>query len=388
MDYLGKNVAFIPVRGGSKSIPLKNIKPLLGKPLVLWVIEAALNANVYDKVVVSTDHLEIRKTVNSFDSNILVVNRSEKVSSDTASTESTLLEFAQQYDFENITLIQATSPLLTDKDLQGAHKKYQTEKIDSILSVVNQKRFIWEKTEKHYYHPTNYDPSHRPRRQEQTGYFVENGAFYITSRDRLLKTKTRISGNIGVYVMPEDTFYEIDEPSDWQIVEKLLRNRLNKKNNVSNIKALITDVDGVLTDSGMYYSSEGHTFTKFSTRDGAGFQLLKQNGIITGIISGEDTLMRRKRFEKLGIDIVELGVKNKLEALKEICEKNSLNLHEIAYIGDDFNDYDVIQHVGLSAAPCDAEQFILESVDIKLSNKGGKGAFREFANMILEGRKI
>ena len=99
------------------------------------------------------------------------------------------------------------------------------DKYDSIISLVEQKRFYWKKNENGSVEPTNYNYLKRPRRQEFEGNLVENGAFYITSRQRLLETKCRISGKIGACIMPEETYFEIDEPSDWIIIENLLINR-------------------------------------------------------------------------------------------------------------------------------------------------------------------
>jgi len=217
-------IAFIPLRGGSKSIPLKNIKKIAGKPLAYWVIDAALNCVLIDKVIVSTDSNLIRDKINKIRSKKLeVITRSSETATDTATIESAMLEFANSNKkFDYIVLIQATSPLLESCHLEEGIKKYFKHKYDSLLSVVRQKRFIWEKNNEGV-KPVNYDPFNRPRRQEWDGLLVENGAFYITSRENLLKTKCRVSGNIGAYEMPEQTYFELDEPSDWMIVEELLK---------------------------------------------------------------------------------------------------------------------------------------------------------------------
>ena len=221
-----KIIAFVPLRGGSKSILLKNIKEIAGQPLAFWVIQAALNCYLVDKVVVSTDSDIIKNKIKKIKSNKLrIVDRSEETATDTASTELAMLEFAESDDsFQCIILIQATSPLLESFHLEKGIEKYFENKYDSLLSVVRQKRFIWEESNKEA-KPVNYNPLLRPRRQEWEGFLVENGAFYITSRQRLLKTKCRISGRIGIYEMPEETYYELDEPSDWIIIENLLKQR-------------------------------------------------------------------------------------------------------------------------------------------------------------------
>lgn len=221
-----KIIAFVPLRGGSKSIPLKNIKKIAGQPLVFWVIQAALSCSLVDEVIVSTDSDIIKKKVEELkDGKLKIVDRSKESATDTASTELAMLEFARSDDsFEHIILIQATSPLLESSHLERGIKKYFDNKYDSLLSVVRQKRFIWEEKNKTA-KPVNYNPLYRPRRQEWEGFLVENGAFYITSRGNLLKTQCRISGKIGVFEMPEETYFELDEPSDWTITEDLLKQK-------------------------------------------------------------------------------------------------------------------------------------------------------------------
>ena len=143
------NVAFIPVRGGSKSIPLKNIKYLCGRPLVYWVIKAACGCEYIDKVYVATDSEQIKRTVESFQAGmegslfdkVEVIGRSAKSASDTASTEFAMLEFAKNYEFDHIVLVQATSPLLRSDDLNRGFQIFNSEGTDSVLSVVRQKRF-------------------------------------------------------------------------------------------------------------------------------------------------------------------------------------------------------------------------------------------------------
>ena len=221
-----KTVALIPVRGGSKSILFKNIQKLGGYPLVYWTAKAAAACSRIDQVYITTDSEQIAQTVREFGlEKVCVIGRSEETATDTASTESVMLEFARQYEFETIVLIQATSPLLRAEDLERGMVVYEEPETDSVLSAVIQKRFCWAVTEDGYAKAENYDIFHRPRRQEFAGYFVENGAFYITSRERLLKTGNRLSGNIRICEMPEETFYELDEPSDWVMIEQLMKLR-------------------------------------------------------------------------------------------------------------------------------------------------------------------
>ena len=384
MKYLGDTIAFIPVRGGSKSIKNKNIKKINNRPLIYWVLDALTDCKLIDKVVVSTDSDEIRNTVNEYgNKNILVINRSKEVSTDYASTESVMLEFANRYDFENIILVQATSPLLNKEDIENGLKEY--ENADSVLSVVNQKRFIWSNTKNS--HPINYDYLNRPRRQDFDGFFVENGAFYITSKKLLLKNECRISGKINAVVMDEESYYEIDEPSDWSIIENLLKMKhetsdLSEK--IRKIKCLLVDCDGVLTNGAMYYTENGDEIKKFSTKDGMGFKLLKEKGFLTGIITGEDVQLVKRRFEKMNLDILFMGVSDKLSVLNQICEDYKLAYDEIAYIGDDINDIDVIKNVGFGCCVNDSVKSVKNNADYITHSKGGDGAVREVIDLLLK----
>ena len=221
------NIAFIPVRAGSKSIPLKNIKKLAGQPLVYWTAKAANDAECIDKVVIATDGQEIKDVVKLFDfQKVEIYDRKPENASDTASTESVMLEFLSVNKFNNddkFFLIQATSPLLKSKHIDEMYQKYLSDKADSALSCVLNKRFFWSKDGK----SINYDYKNRPRRQDFDGFMMENGACYINSVGNIIKDENRLSGKISVYEMPEYTAVEIDEPDDFLLIEKLMEKHRN-----------------------------------------------------------------------------------------------------------------------------------------------------------------
>ena len=385
-----KNVVFIPVRGGSKSIPLKNIKEICGKPLVCWTVEASAKCKSIDKVYVATDSQAIKSTVENFFANsefkdkIECIERSEETATDTASTESAMLEFSQNYNFENIVLVQATSPLLRSEDIQNGYNKFVNDKLDSLLSVVGQKRFIWEENEDGA-KSVNYDYNNRPRRQDFDAFLVENGAFYITSKKALDSSKCRISGEIGTYEMHESTFFEIDEPTDWIIIENLMKKlSFDKTSEKPKVKIFVTDCDGVMTDGGMYYAESGDELKKFNTKDGMGMALLKSKGIKTAIITGEDTRIVANRACKLKFDYVFQGIGNKIEVLKTIAEIENVSFSEIAYIGDDINDLECIASAGIGFTVADAMDSVKQTADIILKSRGGQGALREATEYILQ----
>ena len=403
------NVAFIPVRGGSKSIPLKNIKELHGRPLVYWTVAAACDCGSIDKVYVATDSDQIKLCVEKFCSEdykrfgkVNVIDRSAESATDTASTESAMIEFAKSHRFDNIVLIQATSPMLTGADLDNGFDAFNRKDTDSVISVVPQKRFIWGIDNDGNAAPQNYDINNRPRRQDFEEYYVENGAFYITSRKDLLATGCRLSGNIRISLMNEDSYYEIDEPGDWVVTEALMAKREStsvdpvqpvksedKDPQVLKYKMFLTDCDGCLTDGGMYYSEKGDELKKFNTRDGVAFRLLRENGIITGMITAEDVLLNKRRCEKLKIDVFAPGCTDKVDCINKLCRTYSIKPEEVVYIGDDILDKDAVEFVGLGCCPADGAQCVKDVADYVTNAKGGEGVIREVVEMILsdQGRR-
>ena len=168
------------------------------------------------------------------------------------------------------------------------------------------------------------------------------------------------------------------------IDKDLKENNLQLADKAAKIKLVLTDSDGVLTDTGVYYSSEGEIMKRFSIRDGMGVERLRNIlGIETGIITGEMSGSLLKRAEKLNVKHLYRGVKDKKELLSEILAELNLKKENIAYIGDDVNDIELLSEAGLSAAPSDGTVFIKKIVHYICENKGGNGAFREFAELII-----
>lgn len=160
-----------------------------------------------------------------------------------------------------------------------------------------------------------------------------------------------------------------------------------RKETKKPIKLFLCDVDGTLTDGGMYYSENGDELKKFNTRDGMGFQLLREAGIKTGIITSEDTKIVENRAKKLKVDFLYQGKRNggKLAVAKEICEQLGITLDEVAYIGDDVNCVELLEAVGVKACPADACEEVQAIPGIHvMTRKGGEGCVREFINILFK----
>ena len=377
-------VAFIPVRGGSRSIPRKNIRPLAGRPLVHWTILAALGAERIDRVVVSSEDDEIRRVARQIgDPRLEVISRSAETATHTATTESALLEFAEANTFDRVVLVQATSPLLRSQDLDEGLLRLDASAADSLVSVTRQHRFRWRPTLDDLAFPENYDPQNRPRRQDWDGEWVENGAFYITDRASLLASRCRVSGKIMVHEMAPHTALELDEPSDWEIAETLLRRQGPQgdfERRAQNIRLLLLDVDGVLTDGGMYYGPDGEALKRFHTR----LARWREAGLEVILMTGERTPMARRRAEKLGLDAVFLGVTDKATLLTQLVAQRGLSFEAVAAIGDDLGDLQALRLAGLSACPADADPTVRAAVHQVCERGGGQGCVREFVDAILE----
>jgi N-acylneuraminate cytidylyltransferase len=201
-------------RGGSKGIPRKNIIDLNGKPLIYYTAKASLESKI-SETWVSTDDDEIASVCNDIGCKTLI--RPKEISDDTASSESALLHFAENVDFDILVFIQPTSPLLTSNDINKGIGLMQA--YDSVFSAYKQH---WIPYWKQDMTPDGWIPNQRPRRQDVDERFVENGAFYITKRELLISSRTRCSGNIGISEMPFYRSFQIDTFDDLDFMRKII----------------------------------------------------------------------------------------------------------------------------------------------------------------------
>ena len=373
-----QSVAIIPLRAGSKSIVNKNKKKLLGRPLFTWVLGEAIRSNL-SKVYIFTDDSDILDYIQkeyTWTDKVEGMLRSAASATDTASTEMAMFEFAEKikYNFDTLCLLQATSPLTTVQDINKTLAKISEEGYDSALTVVESKRFIWNEAGK----SLNYDYLKRPRRQEFEGMLIENGAVYACTKAQFQASKNRLGGKIGIVKMHEDTLIEIDEPTDWTIVESLIENRLRSaKKSPTQIKVLVLDVDGIFTDGSITYNKEGEFSKTFSMRDGMGLEIIRETGLEVFIMTSENSQLVEQRMNKLGLKNVFMGVKDKYSRLTQLAKERGLNKNEIAYLGDDVNDLANICSVAWGLCPADGMPEVKNRADVVLNANGGAGAIRE-----------
>ena len=363
----------IPARGGSKGLKRKNLMEICGKPLIAWSIESAIESELLDNFVVSTEDKEIKEVADFYGAQVL--DRPHHLALDESTTISVLKHVVEELNPNIVVVLQPTSPLRNDDTIDKCLESFLSSGADNLVTGYYCK----------YREFGTYD---NLRRQDYKGFFNDDGNVYILKKELILTG--RWSGdNIIRYVTEREENYEIDDNTDFYVVEKLLEKRLLDKltPKVENIKLLAMDVDGVLTDGSMYYTEKGDEIKKFNTRDGKGIELIRNQGIKTAIITQEETEITKVRARKLKIDHLYQNVHDKAAAVVKIAKEENININQIAYIGDDFNDLALLKTVGFSATPADG---IIENkrfVNYICRKKGGEGCVREFCEWIIKGNK-
>ncbi len=381
-----KSIGFIPLRKGSKGIPNKNKRKMVGRPLFTWVLGEAVFSSL-DEIVVYTDDEDIISFIDKeykWTNKVKVILRSPESANDSASTEFAMLEYCDSinYNFDIFCLLQATSPFTKRENINDCLSVLEGQ-YDSALTVVNTHRFLWNENGT----PINYNPQKRPRRQDFEGLLVENGAVYTTTKEALQNFKNRIGEKTAIIKMPQDSLLEIDTETDWMAVEQLLIERQKRAKETAKITHLVLDVDGVFTDGTITYTKDGEHTKNFDMRDGMGLEILKQFNVKVMVMTSESSELVAKRMQKLKIENVYLGVKDKYSLLQHILKQSNLSINNFAYIGDDINDLTNICSVGWSIAPNNATDIVKQHADIVLSKQSGAGAIREACQFIMNYNK-
>ena len=215
-----KIICLIPIRSKSKRIKNKNFTKINGTPLIKYVLNNIKQSKYIDKFYIASDNLaKVKKIINE-NNKIQLFLRSKKSSTSIAQTEIVINEFLKKKNMDILVLVQATNPFIKYMYLDSAIEILIKNNLDSILSVVKSKHFIWSNQK--YSKPINYKLSKRKMSQSIKGHFLENGSFYIFFRKNFLKEKNRLHGKIGTFEMPKQSMHEIDDTIDLSIVRKLL----------------------------------------------------------------------------------------------------------------------------------------------------------------------
>ena len=386
MDIKTKSIAIIPARGGSKGIPGKNLVPLAGKPLIVHTIEAALDAKTIRQVYVSTDDAEISKVAS--EAGAKVIQRPAELASDTATSESALahalewIKAKEGYLPEYFAFLQCTSPLTLPADIDGTMQLLVDNKADSAFVACMFHHFLWEETAEGS-RGVNHHHSQRLRRQDKKPQFLEAGSVYAMKTEGFLEARHRFFGRIAMHEIPSSRVFEIDEPQDLLIAEKLMLQlaRKDKQNKLPNpIKAIVLDFDGVFTDNKVIVFQDGTEAVICDRGDGMGIEMIKKQGIPVWVISKEQNPVLTARCKKLNIPCYH-GIEDKWSILKSQLAEQNIDPAHVVYMGNDINDIECMQNVGCGVAPADAHPEVLQVAGVVLRNNGGDGGIRELVEL-------
>ncbi len=400
MNSTAKTIlCIIPARGGSKGIPGKNIRMVGARPLLAWSIEQARNTPLVGRVLVSTDAEEIASVARAYKAD--VIERPPEISGDTASSESCLvhaldyLKAKENVEPDLVVFLQATSPLREADDIQKAIETLQRENADSLFSACRGEGFVWRVEKDGAPRSYTYDHKKRPRRQDAPEDLIENGSIYIFKPWVLRRFNNRLGGKIAVYRMPALNSFQIDEPSDLELIEQLLAHRAKclsardaekPASDFGKIKLLVLDFDGVLTDNRVLVSEDGKEAVLCDRGDSLGLGMLKSAGIQVVVISKEKNPVVAARCRKLGIECHQ-SCDEKLAALQKLAAGKGAKPAEIAYVGNDVNDLECLQWVGAPIAVADAMPAVIAAARFRTPRAGGHGAVRDVVDWLLNARK-
>ncbi len=388
-------LAIIPARGGSKGIPGKNIKPLCGKPLIAWTIEAARAASRVGRVVVTTDDPAIAATAEAYGAR--VVGRPADLATDEASSESALLHALNALEAAGETLpatmafLQCTAPLMTAADIDGTLALLD-EGYDSAVTMTPFHYFLWRDGPDGGAHGVNHEATRRLRRQDRTPEYQEVGAVYAMQTAGFRRHGFRFFGRIGRHLVPASRSLELDIPDDWSLAELLMRQtgRVGQPavspERLRRVRAVVTDFDGVLTDNRVRVDQDGREAVVCHRGDGWGIDLLKAAGIAVACISTETNPVVSARCRKLNIPVWQ-GERDKLSALRAFLSATGLDAGACLYVGNDTNDAGCLAHAGIAVVPADAAPEVVPLADWRTSAAGGDGVLREVARALIAVRE-
>ena len=405
-----KAVAVIPARYGSTRLPGKPLLDICGKPLIQRVWNVVARVHGLDEIIVATDDERIAKAVQDFG------GRAIMTSDDCQSGSDRVCEIAQTVDAEVYVNVQGDEPLI------------EPSAIERLLEVFAQDTSVQVAT---LCSPISREEAQSPNQVKVVHDHIGNALYFSRAPlpyVREVNGTAEYFGHIGIYAYRRETLCSftslpasplekaekleqlrflqagvpirvlevpkmgvgVDTQEDLKIVRAVIREKRKAEalERLKHVKLVVTDVDGVLTDGGLYYGSDGECLKRFNARDGLGVRMLQKAGIQVAILSGRDCPALRRRIEELGITEAVLGQLDKRTALAGIMKRCGVTAEEVAFIGDDILDVAVFELCGVSMTVEDAPNYVQDIADIILNKKGGNGAFRECVDKILNWPRV
>lgn len=400
MDGVVSTVAIIPARGGSKSIPRKNARPLAGHPLVAWSIAAARGAQSVDRVIVSTDDEEIRRIAIAYGAEAPFLRPAEIAEDDTLdwpvfAHALTWLEQEESYRPEIVVQLRPTSPVRPRTLVDDAVARLAADpSADSIraVSMPNQNPYkMWR--EQHGYlepllthacpEPYNMPRQRLPQTLWQTGHID-------AMRRATLIGQRSMTGRVILPLLVDPRYSaDIDTPAQWVDVEHMVRELAPEISTpaallgLRRFSLLVLDFDGVMTDNAVHVDQDGRETVRCDRSDGLGIAALKAAGFPIVVLSTETNPVVVARCRKLGLPCLH-GLTDKGAALRALAATREIPLDDVIYVGNDVNDRACLRMAGLGVVPADAHPDVRREAAWTLSRPGGHGAVRELCDLLLE----
>jgi len=229
-----KTIAVIPARGGSKGVPRKNILEVAGVPLLAYSIMAAQKTKYVERVIVTTDDDEISAVSKQYGAEVII--RPPELSGDIIMPDASIVHVIESLAEDNyhpdcVVFLQPTSPIRFKDDIDNALDIFFNNEVDTVFSGVDIHPFFWKKHEDIFL-PVNFNPKARKRRQELDSEIIENGSIYISKVSNYIKYKDRFGDKVMTYIMNNHTLFEIDQQSDFSLIESLMKSMLIKGDNI------------------------------------------------------------------------------------------------------------------------------------------------------------
>lgn len=383
----------ILARGGSKGIPGKNLCRVGGVSLIGRSVRAARRAPSVTRVYVSTDAADIAAEARRHGAQI--IERPAELSGDTATSEAGWLHAIGQArqdlpGLAQLVFLQCTSPFTVGRDIENCLTAMQDQSADCALSVYEDHSFLWRYDADGFGVGVNHtETKQRKRRQDLAASFCESGAIYTVQLAAFVRTGQRFCGKVALCPVDHPPV-EIDTLQDLALCSLIAQNRDQGPvwpQNLTNIRAVVMDFDGVHTDNLVTTDQNGVEMVTTSRGDGMGLSMLRQDGRWQlMILSKERNPVVLKRAEKLQIQVFH-AVDDKVAALAEWLQDRGLSWENLLYVGNDVNDRGAMEKAGISACPSDAHPEILGISDWILPHPGGKGALRGLSDVLLASRE-
>jgi len=399
-------LALIPARGGSKGIPRKNIRDFAGYPLIAWSIAAAKRSELVTRVIVSTDDEEIAAVARAWGAETPFIRPAELAQDKTTDLpvfEHALkwLEDVEAYRADMVVQLRPTSPIRPREMVDGAIRiLLDHPDADSVRGVVpaGQNPFkMWrfngeDKPLKQLLEvPGISEPYNAPRQILPSVYWQTGHIDAI--RTSTIVNKKSLTGDL-IYPLVIDPKYtvDIDTLADWAKYEAVIYSGLDivspgraRREMPKNVKMIICDFDGVVTDNLVLTDENGKETVSASRSDSMYIKTLREKGVEVMILSSEPNPVVKARAKKMGVEAIHgVGMQDKGRVMREILEQKNVQAEDVIYIGNDLNDLPCFEVAGWSVAVADAYPEVIRAADYVLTKPGGRGAVRELCELILK----